>query len=308
MGGQTVLGRPAMLAAAGGAAVTILALVAFLAWRNGQQGPAPGSEQAGAAGPAPAQTAQPSSPATAGDTSQPGPAADAKPAPVTPALTLSSVTAALSGVPCSALAPVLQEHQVRVEGFLPRSYGQARLQSLLSALPGAARIDLSVQEVDDSKCALLAALGPYWTAHRMAGGGGALRLKHGGNALTQGEPLVVNITTPAYQSWVAVDYFELDGSVVHLLPNLRTRDNVKSASQSVTIGQGGDWLISPPFGNEMLVLVATPVPLFDGLRPESEPAADYTPALQKELARISRAQGPARVAVDFVMMTTRARR
>jgi hypothetical protein len=96
--------------------------------------------------------------------------------------------------------------------------------------------------------------------------------------------------------------------VVHLLPNLRTRDNQKPPSQSVTLGQAGDWLVGPPFGKEMLVLVATPVPLFDGLRPESEPAADYLPALQKELARISRAQGPARVAVDFVVMSTRARR
>src|SRR5205085_7837031 len=144
----------------------------------------------------------------------------------------SAVTAALSGVPCSALAPALHDHEVRVEGFLPRSYGQARLHSLLAALPGAARVNLSVQEVDDNKCALLAALGPYFTAHRMAGGGGALRLRQGDKALVKGEPLVVDVTTPAYQSWLAVDYFELDGSVVHLLPNLRTRDNFKPPGQS----------------------------------------------------------------------------
>jgi hypothetical protein len=225
-----------------------------------------------------------------------------------PALALSSVTAALAAVPCSALAPAVQQHDVRVEGFLPRSYGKARLHSLLAALPGAARVDMSVQEVEDSKCATLTALGPYWTAHRMAGGGGALRLKQGASELVRGEPLVVDGTTPAYQSVVAVDYFSLDGSVVHLLPNLRTRDNRKGAGQSFTIGQGGDWLIGPPFGQEMLVMVATPVPLFDGLRPESEPAADYLPALRTELARINRAQGPAKVAVDFVVMTTRARR
>jgi hypothetical protein len=234
-----------------------------------------------------------------------------KPA-VAPLPTVAAVAAALAAVPCAALAPGVHERLVRVEGFLPRSYGQARLKEVLGAVPGVATVELALQEVDDNKCPLLAALGRYWVAQRIAGAGAAIHLNpasgKGGNRLVEGDTLMVDVTTPNVESYVTVDYFELDGSVVHLLPNLRARENLAPARYTATVGSLGNWVIGKPFGNEMLVMIATPVPPFDNLRPESEPGADYLRALERQLAQISKTRGPAAVVVDFLQISTSAKR
>jgi predicted Ser/Thr protein kinase len=275
-----------------------------------------------AAGPTP--PAGQGEPATAGQAAPPvvqapAPAPAALPpeqAPPKPAAaplpTVATVAAALAAVPCAALAPGVHERLVHVEGFLPRSYGQARLKEVLGALPGVATVELALQEVDDNKCPLMAALGRYWVAQRVTGAGAAIRLNSasgkGGNRLVEGDTLMVDVTTPNVESYVTVDYFELDGSVVHLLPNLRARENLAPARYTATVGSLGNWVIGKPFGNEMLVMIATPVPPFDNLRPESEPGADYLRALERQLAQISKTRGPAAVVVDFLQISTSAKR
>jgi hypothetical protein len=231
---------------------------------------------------------------------------------VVPPPTVAAVSAALANVPCAALAPSVRERIVHVEGYLPRRYGQDRLKNLLAALPGVANVELALQEVDDNKCNLLGVLGRYWVAHRMAGNGASMRLdpstSKGGNQLVEGDTLMVDVTTPGFESYVTVDYFVLDGSVVHLLPNLRARENLAPPHYTATVGSLGNWVIGKPFGNEMLVMLATPVPLFDALRPESEPGGDYLRALDRQLAQISKARGQGTVAVDFLQISTRAKR
>jgi hypothetical protein len=274
------------------------------------QGAAATGEQTAPAGQAPATVQTP-------PTAAPGPA-EAAPAPsppppaAAPAPTMAAVTAALGGVPCAALVPLLRERMVRVEGFLQRSYGQARLKNVLAALPGVANVELAIQEVDDNKCALLGALGRYWVAQRTAGAGTLMRLNaasgKGGNRLVEGDTLMVDVTTPGFESYVTVDYFVLDGSVVHLLPNLRARENLAPANYTATVGSLGNWVIGKPFGNEMLVLIATPVPPFDNLRPESEPGAGYLQALERQLAKISKERGPSAVVVDFLQISTSGKR
>jgi hypothetical protein len=245
--------------------------------------------------------------------STPAPAIVRAPAPAPPALpapiTLPAVTAALAGIPCAALAPAVSERTVRVQGYLARSYGQSRLKRALAALPGVANVELTLQEVDDNKCPILNVLGRYWAANRMTNGGATIRLNPAsghGDELKEGDTLMVDITTPNFQSYVMVDYFVLDGGVVHLLPNARERENLAPPRYTATVGSLGNWVIGKPFGKEMLVLLATPVPAFDGLRPDAEPGADYLRALDRQLARISSAHGP--VAVDFLQITTRPRR
>jgi hypothetical protein len=150
-------------------------------------------------------------------------------------------------------------------------------------------------------------LGRYWVASRTAGV--SLRLNPGsgraGN-LAAGDTLMVDVSTPDYQSYVSVDYFVLDGNVVHLLPNAAARENLAPPRYTATIGSLGNWVIGPPFGTEMLVLVTTSVPLFDSLRPDAEPGAAYLRALDERLAAIASAHGS--IAVDFLQITTHARR
>jgi len=238
--------------------------------------------------------------------------AQAPPAAAAGAPSLPAVSAALAKLPCSALVPALKGSIVHVQGYLARSVGPARLKSTLAALPGVSGVELELQEVNEDKCALLRVLGRYWSAYHMrADGGSSLRLNPAsgrGTELREGDTLMVDVTTPNVQSHIAVDYFVLDGNVVHLLPNAAERETLAPPRHTVTVGNLGNWMIGAPFGTEMLVLLATPVPLFDKPRPDAEAGADYLRALETQLDGIAKAHGAGSIAVEFLQITTHPKR
>ena len=219
-------------------------------------------------------------------------------------LSLTTVAPVLASVPCSALVASVQDQALSVSGYVGRSYGTQKLRTTLNQIPGVTNPGVQVQEVDDDKCDMLKLIAPYLTSGRLA----TIQTRNHNTQLTEGQPLVVQITTPPYDSWVNIDYYQLDGSVVHLLPNARSKDNQAPPNYAATIGSGGDWIVSKPFGSEMIVLLATPAALFDTIRPESEPRADYLRAVEKRLGDIANKFGRDKIAVDFVQIDTHPRK
>ncbi|WP_027214874.1 serine/threonine protein kinase [Burkholderia sp. WSM2232] len=222
-----------------------------------------------------------------------------------PALTLAAVTPALAQVPCSALSAATQDHTLTVRGYVSQRYGVARLKEDLSALPGLDALKLDVEPTADDKCATLKALAPYWVQNWQAGHVAGLQVRPPGGRLSEGDPLVVDVSTPGYDSYVNLDYYQLDGNVVHMVPSPRAKDNQAPPHYSATVGSAGDWVISRPFGSEMVVLLITPAPLFDKPRPEAEPRADYLRALDTRLAQIAAKYGRERIVADFAPITTK---
>jgi eukaryotic-like serine/threonine-protein kinase len=227
------------------------------------------------------------------------------PTPVVPAtLSLATVTPVLARVPCSALAASVQDQALSVSGYVGRSYGTQKLRTTLSQIPGVTHPGVQVQEVDDDKCDMLKLIAPYLTTSRPA----SIQTRNHDAQLIEGQPLVVQISTPPYDSWVNIDYYQLDGSVVHMLPNARSKDNQAPPNYAATIGSAGDWIVAKPFGSEMIVLLVTPAALFDTTRPESEPRADYLRAVEKRLADIANKFGRDKIAVDLVQIDTHPRK
>ena len=225
-----------------------------------------------------------------------------------PVLSLAAVTPLLAQVPCSALVANVQGHALQVGGFIGQQYGASRLKTDLSALPGVESLNLAVEPVADDKCDTLKTLAPYWSRNWQAGRVAALHVRPPNGQLTEGDRLVVDITTPGFDSYVYLDYYQLDGSVVHMVPSPRQKDNQALPHYTATIGNGaGEWIISKPFGAEMVVLMISPVPMFDGLRPESESRADYLRVLQTRLAEIANRSGQDKMVVDIAQIMTKAR-
>jgi hypothetical protein len=228
-----------------------------------------------------------------------------------PAPAAAAIAAALGGVPCAALVGRVDGHTVTVQGWLSAPPGSVGLKDEMAALPGVSSVNLDVRQVDRAKCPVISTFGPYWSAYRQAGGGAAIRLAgngHGPDArLAEGDSLMVDVTTAGAESFVAVDYYSLDGSVTHLLPNARARDNRAPPNYTATIGSLGEWGIGKPFGAELVVLVTTPVALFDGPRPVSEPAAAYLAEAAKRLEQIRARSGAGKVAVEFLEIHTSPR-
>jgi hypothetical protein len=234
------------------------------------------------------------------------PAAPPTPTPK-PALTLAAIAPALTQVPCSALSASVQDHSLTVRGYVSQRYGTAHLKDTLAALPGVDTLTLAVEPLADDKCDTIKALAPYWVGNMQAGHVAALHVRPSGGQLSDGDPLVVDVTTPGYDSYVNLDYYQLDGSVVHMVPSPRAKDNQAPPHYAATIGSAGDWIISKPFGSEMVVLLITPAPLFDKPRPESEARADYLRALDARLAQIGGKYGRDHIVADFAPITTKPR-
>ncbi|HEY2021712.1 serine/threonine-protein kinase, partial [Paraburkholderia sp.] len=151
--------------------------------------------------------------------SAPASAPAAPPAAPKLALTLAAITPVLAHVPCSALSATVQDHALSVRGFVSQRYGAAHLRDTLAAVPGVDTVALDVQPLADDKCDAVKTLAPYWVRNWQTGRAASLHVRPPSGLLTDGDSLVVDLRTPSFDSYVNVDYYQLDGSVVHMVPS-----------------------------------------------------------------------------------------
>jgi hypothetical protein len=117
-------------------------------------------------------------------------------------------------------------------------------------------------------------------------------------ALAEGERLVVALEPPPGTRHLVVDYFMTDGNVAHLYPPRRADGEVVPAAaytaplpgMRVVIGDDRagsadphEYPVQAPFGDELILAVASADPLFTAARPFVEPAAGYLMALERAL-------------------------
>ena len=174
-------------------------------------------------------------------------------------------------------------------------------------MPGVDTLTLEVEPLADDKCDTVKALAPYWARNWQAGRVAALHVRPPGGQLTEGDPLVVDVTTPGYDSYVNLDYYQLDGSVVHMVPSPRAKDNQAPPHYAATIGSAGDWIISKPFGSEMVVLLITPAPLFDKPRRKANRAPTICAHSTRGSRRSAGKYGQDHIVADFAPITTKPR-
>ena len=154
-------------------------------------------------------------------------------------------------------------------------------------------------------CEPLALIEPLRRTNAAAAAGLSIRMEDRGTYLHGGQSLILDVVAPDFPAHLQVDYYTADGNVVHLLPNpLETNGRVEPRAVR-RLGDrksgGRFWTIGPPFGDELVVVVASALPLFTAPRPEAEAAADYLP----ELKRVLDTAGPGALA-DALFITTQA--
>ena len=307
-GAASLASRRNLIAAS---AVGALALAGVAGWYVMDRRPAaPEAAAPPASAPAVEQSAGQNAEEAAEQGAEPAPA-PAPPAAAPAPPSASTLAAAVARIPCSALVAAMKGDAVEVHGFLSKAVGEQGARAALLALPGVAAVHVDVQQVDADKCPVISTFAPYWAAHRQAGGGAALHLSGAAPKarpeLTEGDSLMIDVTTPAAESFITLDYFSLQANVTHLLPNPRARDSRAPPNYTATIGSLGEWGIGKPFGNELVVLVTTPVPLFETPRPVSEPTGAYLADLAKRLEQIQPRGSAGRIGVEFLQISTRAR-
>lgn len=122
----------------------------------------------------------------------------------------------------------------------------------------------------------------------------------------EGENLILSFKAPAYNAYLYADYYLLDGSVIHMFPPTPAEDKRHPSNYQVTVGdpnQKGDlFTIQPPFGTEMVVVIASRDPLFNNAQPEDEKTHTYLSRLRNAFNRVDR-QG---LTTDYLLINTSA--
>jgi hypothetical protein len=212
--------------------------------------------------------------------------------PETPVPPDAAVERLLSNVQCSVLEAVVRGRTLVVEGYFGDRQSLATvLEPLAQAAGGLAVSTGQVREMDPLYCRPLEVLRPFVEASRDQNLSLAVSTAGTDGRFREGDELLLTIKAPGHQSYIYVDYFSLDGNVVHMLPTTASRDNRLAAFGQTTLGNGGpagSWTVGEPFGTELITVISSPKPLFSKVRQEVEPSAGYLADLRKSLARADR--------------------
>lgn len=161
-------------------------------------------------------------------------------------------------------------------------------------------VELRVTEVEPNLCAALDAIAQTPSA----GTTGDSMMLRGATGKEKdhflaGDHLVIEIAPGDEDRFVAVDYFEHDGQVLHLVPGGGSRVQLLKAKQPLVLADP-NWQIGEPFGQDMVVVLSSPRQLFDAERPFLERANDY-------VADLKARQAAGDVRAQYRIITTAAR-
>ena len=102
-----------------------------------------------------------------------------------------------------------------------------------------------------------------------------------------GDQLKIQVRSPAQISYLYVSYIQADGSVVHLVQPNALVPQPTLPRQTLVFGSGTDgqpkFTVSPPFGREMIIAIASRSPLFDHELPMQQTERDYLSELRRAL-------------------------
>jgi hypothetical protein len=139
-----------------------------------------------------------------------------------------------------------------------------------------------------------------------------VRLNGGTAQLREGDPIKLEVRAPAFPITLRIDYFSLDGQVLHLKPQSGEPAPKLAAGSTRLFGNpamGEVWNAGgAPFGTEAITLTGTPAPLDLGeTRPTVELAADYLRDLKLALGRAGNLSAEPNL-VGIVLVKTSSRR
>jgi hypothetical protein len=185
--------------------------------------------------------------------------------------------AAIKGFDCSGLSvQVTQTAQIDVVGYVASDADRQQVVSRLQGLPDAGRVTDRTAVMQWPLCEAIGVV--HDETFSVPGDSAIPQIDPGGRAglYFEGESLRIDVTnTPLYDGYLYIDYIDGKGGyVVHLFPTELRPNNSVRKSAKVEIGaleqEVRDYVVKPPFGVNLIIAVATPEPLFPGVRPQIE--------------------------------------
>ncbi|MBP2315748.1 protein kinase domain-containing protein [Azospirillum soli] len=224
------------------------------------------------------------------------------PPPAAPAL--ADLRKSLQDIRCAVLTLAEDDGRITVTGTATSESIRPQLHAILDQHTQGQPHRIDLRLASPALCEPLTLIEASRTANGMAPAPLKISLAASDAIYRGGQELVFDVTAPDFPAHLQVDYYTADGNVVHLLPNPLETSGLTDPRALRRLGDraagGRFWTIGPPFGNELIVVVASASPLFSTPRPEAEAASAYLPELKRALD----ASGPQTLATARFIATT----
>lgn len=191
---------------------------------------------------------------------------------------------------------------VEVTGFLSTAGDLDRLTRGLEAIPNAqdSRADVAIQEWPF--CAAIKTLREFTNLAPV--GGPEIALNKSAGTYRAGEVLKVTVTgSDRYDGYLYVAFMTSQGDVAHLLPSPLALDNAVRAGKTLSLGDEGHFVISEPYGRDMIIAISTPVQLFETVPPQTQSAQEYFDLMRRALSKAQHTNGTSATS-RYVFITT----
>lgn len=194
---------------------------------------------------------------------------------------------------CADLSATVDKDGVTaITGYVSKPVDLERLHTSVAGIAGVKAPSYQVKVLIWPHCEVVKLLTPYRQRNLDRHDGLAVTPTTGhSDRFVKDEQVIVKLIQANHDGYLYVDYYTVEGQVIHLLPNQREPHSGQliSASQQLDVGQsgvqGGGWItVDAPFGQELISVISSTKPLYEGLRPDSEAANVYLPLLKQAVA------------------------
>lgn len=213
----------------------------------------------------------------------------------------------LASYACADLeASIDADGRPRVTGFVSQRDDLLKVADDVAAIPGVRAPHFNIGLRVWPHCEVFAILKPSQARNRQKKHGLSVSAPSAiDGRLREGDAVRVQVVAPHHESYIWVDYFTADGSVMHL--NTGPAPTRLRAGESLELGRDipSSWLVSPPFGNVMITVLSAPMPFSETSgRPPYEMASAYLLRLREALAASKNSE---RLIADLISLETVAR-
>jgi hypothetical protein len=216
----------------------------------------------------------------------------------------AQINSSLVRFECASLyAVVNSDKAVSIKGHISHEEDLLALMDIMDTIPEANNVLYEVDTLVWPYCEVASILSEHNQRKPLNGRGLQIDTQSHSHQLIEGNKMTIEFSAPDFASYLYVDYYRSDGTVVHLYPQFKNGQEKIPPATRLSIGENASpWVIKKPFGENQIVLMATEKPLIKEQRPLQEPAQDYLSFLHNKVI-----VNETPVAAKYLMVTTNPR-
>ena len=194
----------------------------------------------------------------------------------------------LAEFPCSDLtATVTDKGATSIEGYVSRPDDISAVKQRVNGVEGVTSSTVDLQLRIWPHCEVVKILEPYKARNNDSGYGLTIMPTTGhSDRFIEGEKVLVKVNQASFDAYIYVDYYFVDGNMVHIFPHPNEPDSGRliRAGEQIEIGHTPEgWIVGAPYGQELITVISSPTPLYEGVLSDSGKAEDYLPRLRQML-------------------------